>query len=660
MQQQEMPFMEQKLSLLAREFAGATLWVREFRFYSDKNSAAPIRSIKLGCGLNIIWGDPSEDQDDELIGSGHAAGKSLFCRFLRYALGEDKFGNDEEQKAIRAQFPYPYILVEVMIRGEAWLVKRPLEPRGGHQCQMMSMSTYDESTLPINWKHYNLFTDKLNELVLSELGDARELISFNEDISWLKLLPWLSRDQECRLNHLANWRENKTVDRVVDYSNAIIRAALKLNNSELKSKMKDHDDLKRQLAQKEKECDIVKTNVTFLESHIQELLKDSSTPVLRRYQTWGELSIAELNAILKEKRVQYETTLSDAKDKIERQYREVINDLYRANSEDESIIKKIEDEIAFTQFEIDRAKGIKGLSQINTQRPSAPFRCNTPIIEAINKNCPCRSTAYLSLSIDEGTNIEEAAELIRRHGEKTIKEEYVKMTAAQRRVQDRDREIDNLHKDREKKLRQINVSEQDEKQEIDAITYIAKELKMLKQLSEKYDSLDTDIREGTSKLTQLSKECDNLRKKSPESKLGFTQIFYDLMKKAINPLYECELNMEKHRIRINLLKHNSEAMKVASILVFDCASLLYSLTHPSALPGFLMHDSPREADLSGGIFNKILSCLPETLEEYMGLGEMPFQYIVTTTTKPKESLMKYLKVTLRANNPQERLLKCDF
>src|SRR4051812_10139302 len=53
-----------------------------------------IRKIPLRKGINIVWSPPGEVGGDERQrGRGHAAGKTSFCRAVRYILGEKHYGN---------------------------------------------------------------------------------------------------------------------------------------------------------------------------------------------------------------------------------------------------------------------------------------------------------------------------------------------------------------------------------------------------------------------------------------------------------------------------------------------------------------------------------------------------------------------------------------
>jgi len=77
------------------------------------------------------------------------------------------------------------------------------------------------------------------------------------------------------------------------------------------------------------------------------------------------------------------------------------------------------------------------------------------------------------------------------------------------------------------------------------------------------------------------------------------------------------------------------------------------------VPAFLVHDSPREADLGLLIYHRLFQ-LARWLE---GVGGQPlFQYVLTTTTRPPPDLAKepWLRLSLRGAPAAKRLLQCDL
>jgi hypothetical protein len=83
-----------------------------------------------------------------------------------------------------------------------------------------------------------------------------------------------------------------------------------------------------------------------------------------------------------------------------------------------------------------------------------------------------------------------------------------------------------------------------------------------------------------------------------------------------------------------------------------------SVSTKACLPGLLLHDSPREADLSLRIYRSFIR-LVGALQEHFGPAEKcPFQYILTTTTPPPTDYQKdYVRLHLNAAVPDDLMLR---
>ena len=101
------------------------------------------------------------------------------------------------------------------------------------------------------------------------------------------------------------------------------------------------------------------------------------------------------------------------------------------------------------------------------------------------------------------------------------------------------------------------------------------------------------------------------------------------------------------------------AIDSLKVLAFDLAALCLSIEGATHIPAFLLHDSPREADLGLSIYHQLF----HLVRELEGQADQPlFQYIVTTTTRPSDDLTRepWLVLTVRGSPGQERLLGCDL
>ena len=91
-----------------------------------------------------------------------------------------------------------------------------------------------------------------------------------------------------------------------------------------------------------------------------------------------------------------------------------------------------------------------------------------------------------------------------------------------------------------------------------------------------------------------------------------------------------------------------EAVETLTLLLGDVSWMLAAASGHCRHPGFLIHDSPREADLGARIYRRFLQCIGMLHLHLGGQSKTPFQYIVTTTTPPPSELQgpEYIRLSL--------------
>ena len=181
------------------------LWVRRLAIWEKPDSI--IRDIGLRRGLNIVW-SPDPGVESAVVGrgdgSGHGAGKTLFCRLLRYCLGEDTFANDDLRRSVAEQLPTGLVGIEVLINGVQWAVLRPI---GATRRQIARADTTLEELVDSTEPGTGIqpLLEALDSLVSPGDGDLF-IPSSRAHSAWLFALAWLTRDQECRYDHILDWR----------------------------------------------------------------------------------------------------------------------------------------------------------------------------------------------------------------------------------------------------------------------------------------------------------------------------------------------------------------------------------------------------------------------------------------------------------------------
>jgi hypothetical protein len=102
-----------------------------------------------------------------------------------------------------------------------------------------------------------------------------------------------------------------------------------------------------------------------------------------------------------------------------------------------------------------------------------------------------------------------------------------------------------------------------------------------------------------------------------------------------------------------------QAMESLKTLAFDLTAMLMSIEGRAGVPAFLIHDSPREADLGESIYHRLFrfAASLESLSE-----PPPFQYIITTTSNPPVEIQSSdcLVQKLSGSTVNDRLLRCDL
>src|SRR6185312_670026 len=107
---------------------------------------------------------------------------------------------------------------------------------------------------------------------------------------------------------------------------------------------------------------------------------------------------------------------------------------------------------------------------------------------------------------------------------------------------------------------------------------------------------------------------------------------------------------------------SSGAIDTIKILAFDLAALAASVSGQGDHPRFLLHDSPREADMAPLTYKRLF-LWARKLEEAFNGQPCSFQYIITTTEAPPEDLQAdpwLLDPVLDASLPEKRLLGVDL
>ena len=128
--QREM-FEPPKLSLtLPAGQEGPRLWVRRLAIW-EAPGGQKIRDIELRPGLNVVWSPDGFDETNAggVRAIGHGSGKTLFCRLLRYCLGEQRFASSSKN-ILATRLPNGDLAIAL------WNLSDPGQPSHGSKVEL--------------------------------------------------------------------------------------------------------------------------------------------------------------------------------------------------------------------------------------------------------------------------------------------------------------------------------------------------------------------------------------------------------------------------------------------------------------------------------------------------------------------------------------------
>ena len=163
---------------------------------------------------------------------------------------------------------------------------------------------------------------------------------------------------------------------------------------------------------------------------------------------------------------------------------------------------------------------------------------------------------------------------------------------------------------------------------------------------------------------QIDKKRESLaafRDQQVEVFSGLSIYFNSIIRAAVGPTASGKVTLDGNGMKLAVQlggERSTAAIESLKVIAFDLAVMCMSMQGTTRLPAFLLHDSPREADLGLSVYHRLF----DVVNGLEGASTSAFQYIVTTTTQPPPAFQQspWLREVLRGAPPQERLLRCDL
>ena len=630
---------------------GPKLWVKRVMIWREPN--VPLQDIPLRPGFNIVWSPDSQTEDSPI---GHGGGKTTFCRLLRFCLGEDTFAPDDLRHRIGEVFPKGYVGAEIILGDRLWVVLRSLGHRrrdvvqeGGSLDDLFSGEHQATGMAPL-----------VDAITQSILRDSPRLIpsSIGPESAWKALLAWISRDQECRFSHVLNWRSSESdssspvVNRSGEDKLLVVRAMLRALSINEVAAQKQEELQSKNVTEKKSELDRLKWQLEKVRGNVyMKLRRDgeslSGTPVdvaLLRKAATEQLSKA-LNLPERVSSVDVEEARRErdvAKNEFDRLQGELklLNGMIEEKQKTRSVIAAELPE-AHTRL-------------LNENNPVCPI-CKVGIDKALAEGCGISTETCDLYSLQ--MEISRKRELLG-----TLEKEISSLRQEGPALKAKFANAQSLFAELDASLRKIEQSLDASSKSIREAQKLLEDLDEYEALLAEYDQVQSEASRNQNDLEGTRATIAKQRDASFATILSLSNWFDIVLRELVPGDIKGSAKLDGNGLRLNVELggyRSTVAIESLKVVAFDLAVLAMSMEKSLYFPGVLIHDSPREADLSEAIYKRLF-LFAEKLEKCTSAPL--FQYILTTTTAPPQSFQtrRWLCLQVKGAPAEERLLKVDL
>jgi hypothetical protein len=642
-------------------------WIEEVRLLKSfsPDTAEQIREpITFQKGLNIIWAPaPPMNQRKEINFAGHAAGKTTLCRLLRYLLGEHNTAAPGVKEAIEDNFQDGWIVGKIRVSGKPWIVARPLHHATRPRARCIRSDSFDEllsnpeKGLSFDEFHNELVAATIAPLPVDLFGDG------TTEITFAHVIQWLARDQDCHLTKLYFFRhpdsKSESPNLTAEAAHFLQRTLLNLADKELQEAItscekleKEEKDLptdKEYQLRREKELnqDLVDGGIKERQAPLfTELLLGSARKTTDEREDLATRNTREAISLAKGESKQLETDLST----LQEQLGGVKTNVTTAKAAEKEAKDQI-DALNGKEFNLEAEK-----EKARKLPPSNYCRVPRPLAE----NCP--AFCEWTVNSDNEDNKEDAIANSKRaadrylvacqNNRKGLETEQTRIEAKISAIKKTSESIATKVEVLEKKLKELKSPYATLRTKIDDLEKVIRALAVLSKR-------EAVLKDEVEKAKQLQEKLQQ-RHRDTEDK------FVDEYAWTVAQIFggedtdtKCKFTREK--ITTNISYHGkdltSAAVTALQIFCFDIAAMTFSCRGRGFHPRFLIHDSPREADMGEAPYGRIFDHIIE-----QATANPNFQHIITTTSNPPEEYQKlpYLRLKLDSANSAGKLFRRDL
>jgi hypothetical protein len=631
------------------------LWVETMWLVESREPMVLTRTIDLHTGLNIVWAKESASNDASgLASAGHGVGKTSLCLLLRYVLGDDAPAIATLRSKAAGSFPKGGVAAKVHVDGAVWLVFRPYGLYGhslAARCD--ALDWLFDGTAPNDFDGYGR---ALEQFSIGRLA-ARSLPGTNQPLEWRHLLAWCIREQRTRFDGFYHWREGEGLGfkRSRRDPPLLVGSVLGLVDQQLDQLLRDIEAKQKQVEQAKERIPELERAPAFALAHADRQLRlrvraEEDEPVFAT--TVGDSVESRVQAALQaaeqdEKR--WEREVAQAEDaQAEEQVR--LRELNKARD-----LAKLDTEIAKALVDT-KKDDFERLSKVRDRLAGLEGRCDPGNVEFSACDYVQKNKSAVNMTwFQDGRQAQADASVFAARHRATLDV----FDRAEKAVADQQQLISKKKTELHRLRVRIATSESTRtflKQSWDDL--------QLKHTQRTQGGDTAELVEARKQLQGLESALDSLRA-AEVSRRSQQSSRVDALK-ALTATVSTRLLgaagharfVPGHEVRPFEVARGGEAYQVLEVLLGDIVCLLDSATSDASHhPGFLVHDCPREADMSELLYREFFLAAAEAAEQLGKDGAAPFQFIVTTTSAPPAELGRAPHVVLElAPGADEALL----
>lgn len=632
------------------------LWVRRMVVFSDPNNI--IRDVPLKPGLNIVWTPDMTSSGNRALA--HGSGKTTFCRLLRACLGEQRYATDAQRSRIFARLPNGLVAAEILVDGVCWVAVRPFGPSGGEF--VVQTASVEDAVARGRFDDDPLVIDPILIEAFFPMFLGRTPTDVRGEQVWDVLRAWLTRDQECRLADILAWRSTQTQSRSRAQA---LGATSKLTMVRLALRAFDADD--QAAALNEQQLLTAVEDERQRQAYLQRRYVDGLKAVRDALGVGDEIGFDDT--------IDQKGLVSRAEAALAAEMRadlpkapdvgSIVARLSALNDERRALEAKQQEavkEAALKRGEADRFRAEASLGEIDITQGGVRVCpvCRINVDETLAKGCGI-SLERCDLEALKASIADKRATAARLDGEANNANETAKrFEALINQLSPRHQELEAEAKGADAVSRSAQSAAKDVQDRIYRARRVLDDVRSLRDT----EAAAKPTPPATAALDAVRAQLEAGRSRACAAIRTLEERYQGIMAAWLPDGVYGTIKLDGHGLKVDAQfagrgEVSTAALDSLKIVAFDLAALHMAAEEKADLPAFLVHDSPREADLDAQLYERLFTLLQQWEESS---GTPCFQYIVTTTTAPPPSLQseRHVRLEMSSTPPAMRLFKTDI